>query len=244
MNADVHALSGAYALDALPADEASAFAEHLDQCLACQQEVAELQVTAAQLGVAVTAPPPAALRDQVLRAVQQTRQIPPVPTTHAAERSRPGWPRLLAAAAAVLLVLGVGVLALRPLLDDAGGPGDPGPQNQVVAVMNAPDARTVSAPMRGGGSMTVVSSRNLDQAVVLGERMPRLDRALDYQLWLVGRSGTIRSAGVLFDGSGRASTGPGLVRGLRTGDQIAITREPAGGSKQPTTAPLAITRRT
>ncbi|MGH3355148.1 MAG: anti-sigma factor [Nocardioidaceae bacterium] len=241
MNADVHALAGAYAMDALPAEEAAAFAEHVEQCPSCQQEVAELQVTAAQLGLAAATAPPAELRDRVLHAVQQTRQIPPqTPTIDSTRRRARSRPRLLAAAAAVVLILGAGLLALRPLLDTA----DPPQRDSIVAVMDAPDARSSTTRLSGGGSMTVVSSRELDQAVVLGERLPRLDRDHDYQLWLVDRTGAARSANVLFDGSGEPATGPNLVAGLQPGDQVAITQEPAGGSEQPTTTPLAITRRT
>jgi anti-sigma-K factor RskA len=241
MNADVHALAGAYVLDALPESEAAAFTEHLQRCPACQQEVAELQVTAAQLGIAATAQPPNGLREQVLRSVRQTRQVPPAtPAARVGERRR-ARPRLLAAAAAVALVLGAGVLGIRPLLDHGV---EPSPQNRIVTVMHASDARSSTTPLHGGGSLTVVSSGRLHQAVVLGERLPRLDRAHDYQLWLVDRIGDARSAHVLIDGSGGPSQGPRLVTGLRAGDQIAITREPAGGSRQPTTAPLATTSTT
>src|SRR5262245_38893611 len=116
MNADVHALAGAYAMDALPDNEAVAFTAHLEQCPACRQEVAELQATAAQLGLAATAPPSTQLRDRVLHAVHQTRQVPPVAPPADVERRRRWWtPRLLGAAAAVLLILGAAVLAVRPL---------------------------------------------------------------------------------------------------------------------------------
>ena len=240
MNADVHALAGAYAMDALPESEAAAFAAHLEQCPACRQEVAELRATAAQLGLAATSPPSTQLRDRVLQAVQQTRQVPPVaPPTDLTNRGRRTTPRLLAVAAVVVVVLGAAVLAVRPLLPDTGGASR---QDQVMAVMEAPDARSFVAHLRGGGSMTVVSSPGLRDAVVLGERLPRLDRAHDYQLWMVDRAGSARSAHVLIDGTGAPSTGPELVHGLRRGDRIAITEEPAGGSPQPTSPPLAVTR--
>jgi anti-sigma-K factor RskA len=242
MNPDVHALAGAYALDALPADEAGEFTKHLRQCDACQQEAGELQVTAAQLGLAVTAPPPPQLRVRVLHAVERTRQVPPVldPTDIAGARHR-RRSRRLAAAAAVVLVLAAGLLAGRSTLDDAAQPSASGP---VAAVMDAPDARSSTKTLRGGGSMTLVSSRALDEAVILGEHLPRLDQAHDYQLWMVDPAGRARSADVLIDGLGERSTGPNLIHGLRPGDKIAITEEPAGGSVQPTSTPLAITRRT
>lgn len=236
MNADVHALAGAYALDALPPEEAATFAEHLADCGACQQEVAELQITAAQLGLGLSQAPPPALRDRVLRAVHQTRQVPPItpPGDLDARRRRPS-PRLLAAAAALLVVLGGAVLAIRPALDGA----DPTPSDAVAAVLNAPDAQSATARLRGGGSMTVVSSDRLDRAVVLGDDLPSLAPDRVYQLWLVNPEGEARSADVLIGPDTTAVTSR-LVRGVRARDSIAITREPAGGSQQPTMTPLAV----
>jgi anti-sigma-K factor RskA len=232
MNADVHALAGAYALDALPAEEAAAFSDHLAECSACRQEVAELQATAAQLGMAAAQTPPPAIRDRVLRAAHETRQVPPVPApTDLADRRRRRWQRASVAAAAVAALV-VGGLGLQQVLDDEST--DP-----IAAVMTAPDAHATTAPVRGGGRLTVVSSRELDQAVVHSDGLPALRRSRVYQLWLVDPDGAARSADVLI----RPGTSPGqshLVRGLRPGDAIAITREPAGGSEQPTTTPLAI----
>lgn len=240
MNADVHTLAGAYAMDALPPDEAAAFVQHLDQCPACQQEAAELQITAAQLGLAVTQAPPAALRDQVLAAVAQTRQIPPAtPTRPSSHRRRRTWPRLLAAAAALVVIVGAGLLALVPNLDDPTGPSRPDP---IAAVINAPDAHTTTVGLRGGGKMTVISSARRDQAVVLSQDLPPIATDRVYQLWLVDEAGNARSADVLIDSSTAARRAARLIRGLRAGDQIAITREPPGGSQQPTMAPLAITQ--
>jgi anti-sigma factor RsiW len=239
MNADVHALVGAYAMDALPPEEAAAFVEHLDQCPACQQEVAELQITAAQLGLAVTQTPPAALRDQVLTAVSQTRQIPPATSPAPTRDRRANLPRLLATAAALLVIVGAGLFALMSNLDNPTGPAAPDP---VAAVLNAPDARTNTVGLRGGGTMTVISSDRRDQAVVLSQNLPPITTDRVYQLWLVDEAGNARSADVLIDSSTAATRSARLIRGLRAGDQIAITREPPGGSQQPTMAPLAITQ--
>jgi anti-sigma-K factor RskA len=232
MNADVHALAGAYALDALPPEEGAAFTAHLAECSACRQEVAELQATAAQLGMATAQTPPPAIRDRVLRAAHETRQVPPVSApTDLADRRRRRWQRAsLAAAAVAALVLGG--LGLQQVLDDE--PADP-----IAAVMTAPDAHATTAPVRGGGRLTVVSSRELDQAVVHSDGLPALRKSRVYQLWLVDPDGAARSADVLI----RPGTSAGqshLVRDMRPGDAIAITREPAGGSEQPTTTPLAI----
>lgn len=253
MNADVHTLAGAYALNALPPDEAAAFAEHLADCTPCRLEVAELQATAARLGAAVAEEPPDTLRERVMNVARQTRQLPPLTPEEAAgptgtgaaaeapaRRRRPGlW--LLSAAAAVLLVLGLGVLALRPVLENiTGNDAD----SHVMAVMHAPDARTSTADVRGGGSITVISSRKMAAAVVMGERLPTLDQNHDYQLWLIDRTGKTRSTGMLIDGSRPQPTGPMMVEGVRPGDHIALTMEQAGGSARPTMPLLAMTKRT
>ena len=232
MNADVHALAGAYALDALPPDEATEFQEHLAECATCQEEVAELQITATHLGVAVSEQPPARVREAVLQAARQTRQLPPVTPIqpHAApSRRRRIW---LAAAAAVVVVVGAGAAGLTAVLDNE-------PTNDPIAnVVAAPDATSTVTPMRGGGQLTVVSSEQLGQAVVLSEDLPPTAADRVYQLWLVDPDGQARSADVLIDAPGAAD----LVRGVEPGDQVAITREPAGGSEQPTMTPLAVSK--
>jgi anti-sigma-K factor RskA len=233
MSADVHALAGAFALDALPPSEAAAFREHLAQCSACQDEVAELQITATHLGLAVAERPPPRVREAVLQAAGQTRQLPP--TTQPVEaigrhrrRSR-AW---LAAAVAAVVVT-AGAAGLTATLDDDSQPtADP-----IASVVAAPDAKTEVARLRGGGRLTVVSSAQRGEAVVLSERLPPTGVEQVYQLWLVDPDGNARSAEVLIDAPGAAD----LVREVRPGDQVAITREPAGGSEQPTMAPLAVT---
>ncbi|HZP53548.1 anti-sigma factor [Actinocrinis sp.] len=79
MNAmpDVHTLTGAYVCDALAPAEREAFEEHLAQCSACSQEVAELREVTAVLGKAVALEPPARLKSAVDARVAVTRQLPP-----------------------------------------------------------------------------------------------------------------------------------------------------------------------
>jgi anti-sigma-K factor RskA len=238
MNADVHTLAGAYALDALPPEEARAFREHLDRCAACHEEVAELQATAAELGVSVAEQPPAALRGRVLESARQTRQVPPVPAGPVAG-SRQSRRRLLLAAAAAAVVLGAGGVLVGQALDD---PDTPVARPGISAVIEAPDARADTVRLRGGGQMTVIKSARLNRAVVISGRLPALPPDRVYQLWLVDRSGAARSAEVLIDPADPVAARARLVRGVRRDDQIAITREPAGGSEQPTMTPLGITR--
>ena len=64
MSADIHGLSGAYAVDALDSDERAAFEEHLAQCPECQAEVASLREAATQLATTTETQPPASLRSR------------------------------------------------------------------------------------------------------------------------------------------------------------------------------------
>ncbi|RYE73808.1 MAG: anti-sigma factor, partial [Myxococcales bacterium] len=56
---DIHALSGAYAVDALDDLERARFERHLENCSVCRDEVGSLQETTAELAeLSATTPPP------------------------------------------------------------------------------------------------------------------------------------------------------------------------------------------
>jgi anti-sigma-K factor RskA len=78
MSPDLHHLSGAYAVDALDADERASFEQHLAECADCRAEVAELSATAHALSSITEATPPASLRDSVLSGISRVRPLPPL----------------------------------------------------------------------------------------------------------------------------------------------------------------------
>ncbi len=73
---DVHSAVGAYAVDALSADERAEFESHLAGCSSCQLEAAEFTETLAELSVLFATAPPPALRFAVMAAIARTRQRP------------------------------------------------------------------------------------------------------------------------------------------------------------------------
>lgn len=296
MTEEIHALSGAYAVDALDEIEQARFERHLADCTTCRDEVASLVVTAAELSVITETVPPASLRASVLSGIRQVRPLPPLslPMAPAATDliSRPAadgahtddvsdavdvadapvvptgptsdeafdstsdasdggsvtsitagrrrsarhrsannpWRGLVAAGAAAVLVLG-GFTIFRSIENNNT------PPTVAEQVLDAPDAAKVEHTFPNGGTATIVRSPSLGKAVLVGTALPALDQGKTYQLWLQSKDSAFTSAGlvpgsgdqvVVLEGSAADAAGAG------------ITVEPAGGSKQPTTEPVAL----
>ncbi|MGQ0837520.1 anti-sigma factor [Actinokineospora sp.] len=239
MTADIHALTGAYALNAIPEFERAAFERHLAECESCAQEVRELQDTATRLGEAASEQPPAELKAQVLARIAEVRQLPPLGDDLAelraekVARRRSPWPmRITGVAAAVLLVVSVSLGFLlvenRKNLDSV--------QAQSVAMaglLSANDAKFVSGSTTSGLNGTVVLSRDRGQVMLLAGGVPTAPDGKTYQVWLMG-DGDPRSIGLMDpDQEGRASL-LNASSGIGGATQIGVTVEPNGGSPLPT----------
>ena len=228
MSTDLHTLSGAYALNALSAEEAEEFRRHLEACPACSQEVRELQKAAADMGAAESFAPPEHLRARVLAAADRTPQLPPR-TGGVTDLPRRRWaPRLLAAAAAVVLVV-AGAIGLGQLQgDDERGATL---ASEVVQVFEADDANTASMETANGGTIRVATSPGRGEMAVDTDELPVLDEQHVYQLWAI-QGDTVSAVGILDREKGAAMEMP------EPDIEVAITIEPAGGSQQPTTDPI------
>ncbi len=237
---DLHLLTGAYAIDALTGDELDDFEQHLKQCPSCAEEVSGLQETAARLGLAAAIAPPPSMRGQVLDATNRVRQLPPsgvrLNTADGGRRRRRLSRRLarpiaVAAMAAAIIVLAVLQVGTRHQLQQAQS------TNQTIAsVLSASDARIQLGSSTVGGTVTAVVSRHDREAVITASGMPTPSDARVYQLWVM-RGTSARSVGLL-PGSSAGATAPVLADDVQPGDQLAITIEPAGGTRQPTTNPI------
>ena len=73
---DVHALSGAYAVDALDDIERAQFERHLAECPACTAEVQSLRETAALLAETTAIAPSKELRARILADITTVRPLP------------------------------------------------------------------------------------------------------------------------------------------------------------------------
>jgi anti-sigma-K factor RskA len=237
---DVHALSGAYAVDALDELERARFEEHLRRCPDCRAEVEDLQETAATLAHE-SVDLPAGLRASVLEGIESIRPIPPLtevgrpevaPLTTRRRLRLLRTPVLVAAAAVLLVALG-GALWLRPWAGDDPQVG----QTATERVLAAADAERYSQRLDDGSRATVVVSRSEGAAVILTEDMADAPAGKDYQLWLQTPQDEMVPAGLMPDQEdatvlleGDASRAVG----------VGITVEPDGGSPEPTTEPVLL----
>ena len=246
MTDSLHALSGAYAVDALDDAERAAFERHLAQCVDCQQEVASLREATALMTDEAALTPPPELRASVLAGIKNIRPIPPEAAVErdAAEEGRtdvapvlqmrPRRRRIaaLVAVAAAIMVIAGGV-AYQPWQDNSS-------RTTISAadqVLAAPDVKHVSIDFDDGSKATVFHSPSERRAVLVARDMAAPPRGKAFELWLQDKSGGMTPAGLM--------TTPGDKKILLRGDAskatgVGITVEPEGGSKKPTTKPIAL----
>ena len=231
MTTEIHALSGAYAVDALDDIERAQFERHLAECAECRAEVASLRSTAALLAETTATTPPEGLRERVLVDIGTVRPLPPAVETGAARRRRF---RLapLAAAAALIAAVGTGVIVTQPWADESS-------QTQPTAVdqvLQAPDAEKYTQAI-DGSEATLVRSPSLNKAVLVTKNMEPPPDGKVYELWLDHEGVGMVPAGLM--------TGGGEQQILLKGDPATalgagITVEPAGGSEKPTLPPVTL----
>jgi len=240
MTADLHALVGAFALDALDPVERDEFESHLESCDNCRLEAAELCATAARLGSVAELQPPPAMRARVLDAVSRTPQQRPNVVSLPAQRSSRWTSRGLAAAAAVLAVVGagVGVDQYRENQDiEARQLAQAQEQALITDVLAADDKSVTEQAGKAGLNLTVLASQEADAAVISLGDLPALPEGRNYQVWRQV-NGTLQSAAVM-DADDIVGNSVTMVLEDATGvEAVAVTEEPAGGSEQPTSDPL------
>jgi anti-sigma factor RsiW len=223
MEADVHDLTAAYALDALEPDEAREYEAHLARCERCRDELASLSEAAGALAYAADSPaPPVELRARILQ--QARRERPNVVPL------RPRWlvPVAAAAAVAACVAVGLGIWAamLSGKLD--GRTKELAREQRVAAILAAPGSRAISFD-RG----TLVVSSNGDAALVVNElRQPPSGKT--YEAW-ISAGGPPKPAGT-FDG-GNVVTVP-IEGSVRPGASVLVTVERDGGVDAPTQKPI------
>jgi anti-sigma-K factor RskA len=240
------------ALDALDGPDAAEFREHLRGCEGCRAELAALERVAGAVGTSVppVAPPPE-LRARVLGAVAAT-------AADVRTAKRPGsarWPVALAAAAA--LVLGIGLLVTREQLRRERARGRElaaeaqrarseladlqkalAEARSVHDLVKQPDSRlTLLAGLQAapGARARVIWNASTREAVLIASGLQPAPPGKAYEMWVIGEAKPPTPAGVFQP----AADGTALVRLPRVEETarphtFAVTVEPAAGSTSPT----------
>jgi anti-sigma factor RsiW len=239
---DLHTLTGAYAVDALPDDEREIFEEHLAVCGSCAQEVAELVATAARLGAASVSAPPAGLREAILSQLPDIRQEPPAGSSSAAtvpdtpdesagtvtglrtRRPRPWIANLMAPAAAIAAIAVLGLAAVVANLNDRLDQVETS-STQMSGIVAAPDARWIDVQDSDAEMARVVVAPSRGEAMFMVDGMPAPEEGSNYVLWLIDEDGPAPAGAFEVDDRGRASR---VITGdLASTDLIGVTVEPA-----------------
>ncbi|GAA4673293.1 anti-sigma factor [Frondihabitans cladoniiphilus] len=263
---DIDTMSGAYVLDALSDEEREAFETRMSESDEIRTEVTELNDTVLLLAHAVEpVTPSAGLRSSLMDLIASTPQLAPLEEERAGDArradtapeaqapvaddskggellepiplARQRWfmrPAVLlvgAAAAVGLIFGGVGIANTVAPSHSQSQLADGVPQ-----ILSASDVHTASATLSSGGKATVYYSNKLQRSAVILDGVTALPSSKTYQLWYI-RDGKAASAGTVDATSNSVTTE--LQGDLKAGDTIGITVEPAGGSKAPTTTPVA-----
>jgi anti-sigma-K factor RskA len=215
----------AYALAALEPGEAAEFERHLAGCERCQAELRWLAPAVQSLPESVERQePPRRLRENLMAEVRADARRAEGGTPARERRTLlPGWLRgsrvRLATGFAVVLLA---VAAVAGYEVGKGGPDGGGAQ---TVFSHQPGGVTVAMVREGdGGTLKLTGVHQLPPGKVL-------------EAW-VRREGKVEAVPALFvpDREGRAETRIADMSGV---DTLMVTKEPQGGSKQPTSRPIA-----
>jgi anti-sigma-K factor RskA len=234
---DLHGLTGAYAVDALDADERAAFERHLSECPDCAEEVAAFEAVGAELAAGVGQDPPPALRARVLDQVAATPQDAAPAGLDGrrgpgrAEASRPWWrqPFTVAAAALVLVAgLGVAIVQLRDQAEDA-------PAAQLAAVLAAPDAEIVELDAPQGATARFAYAESVGDGVLVTQGLDAPPTAHAYAIWMLDEEDPALAGHLSMDEEGHGVARMPLDPEAAS---VAVTLEPEDTAAAPTTDPL------
>jgi anti-sigma-K factor RskA len=214
----------AYALGALDEAEAERLRLHLASCEDCQRQLRWLQEAVDLLPRTVEQlEPPPRIRASVMEAVRaDSRRAAGESPGRAAGRwwagLRPAlWRPATAVAAAATLVMGV---VVGYLVHEPGGGS----------------TSTYEAQAMHGSGVTGTLARDGGSGILRVQHMPTLARDQVYEVW-VQRDGNLEPSSLFVPRRDRSAEAA-VPSHLDGADAVLVTREPRGGSRQPTSAPL------
>jgi anti-sigma-K factor RskA len=224
-----------YALGALPAGEAASVVAHLKSCEECRAEYQLLRPAVTAIGYAAeadgrTAGPSFMLKTRLMKQVRSTKPGRSAPPARSAASRFPA----LVAAACFAVAVGAGLwnASLRERL--GRDESRIAQQSAVIADVTAPDAKRY----RFGPGSVLVRGHNLYIAM---RALPQPPRGKVYQAWTLPKGSKTMAPSITFRPGASGETLIRLPVAANAVVAVAVSVEPAGGSKQPTTKPIALT---
>jgi anti-sigma-K factor RskA len=242
-----------YALGELAGTEGKAFAEHLEECPACRNELAEIQAGIAAFSLSSLGPaPPQRSRERLLKAVSAPKQ-------RFSRMARPRWMLVPALASVFLATICILLVAENYRL-----------RNQVFSTnkeLVAANATTADLQKRLSHAQMVadtIMAPDSVQVTLVAAHGPRLPQgkvfysipkhamvfvasnlsmppsSMTYELWAIPATANAKPipCGTFWpDSKGNYVMGMPMPPGVSI---FAVTLEPAGGSEKPTSQPFII----
>ncbi len=223
----------AYALGALPPYEASAVMEHLRDCAECRAEYRLLQPAVTAVAYSAEACADAAAGAAVASPLLKARIMKHVRGEVRRPRVSRSWPAYAAAAACLALAIVAGLfdLSLNDRLNREHA--QVVEQNQTIADFMAPDSQR--HPF-GHGEVLMHGQR----LYIAMHDMPMPPHGKVYQAWTLTKGAKTVAPSKTFMPAPTGMTVVRLPEAATTLAAVAVSIEPAGGSQQPTSKPIAM----
>jgi anti-sigma-K factor RskA len=231
-------LMEAYALNAVPEDERREVEAYLGSHPEAQAEIEELQSIAGLLALsAENRQPPPELRERLMRAVET--EAGPVLATLNSGRGETERPTILDrvrdffafrnVAWGLAAVLLVGLFSWNALL------------RTELSELQGADSRQMQTMQFSGAAVPDDASAEVlafpdREAVLVAEDLPELEPGETLQIWVIDEEEVPHPAGIFEPRDGVVSVP--VTRSLEGAKAIAVTIEPDGGSKKPTSDPM------
>jgi anti-sigma-K factor RskA len=241
-----------YALGTLPPAEAARVRDHIASCAECQAEYALLAPAAALVGISAETSsdakdsPSALLKPRIMRQVRASA----APAT-ARDRRPPGrtpvWPAYLVAAAcfAIALLSSIANISLSGQLKDVRQQLASVSERSTSLARNLDDERATLADMTSADSKHYEGT--VGEVVTHGSRLylamhdlPAPPRGKVYQTWTLPKGSQKMAPSLTFVPDRRGVAILSLPVDARATNAVAVSIEPEGGSKQPTSKPVLV----
>jgi len=223
----------AYALGLLPASEAAAVAAHMETCESCRAEYRFLHPAVTAVAYSAEAGADPATGANAASPLMKARIMKQVRSEAAPLRTPRVWPAYAVAAACLAIAIATGLvdLSLSSKLDRDRAQS--AVQAQTIADLTAPDSRR----HRFAGGEVLTHGNRLYLAM---HGLPALPAGHVYQAWTLAKGAKKVAPSKTFEPSAGGLAVVPLPEAATTLAAVAVSVEPAGGSMQPTTKPIAL----